>query len=129
MHRALILILTLFLASEASAGRVIVRVPEGINLSQEKMTERLAGAAPSGAGRYDTFDIVVYYYSLGVETLSYTDADTLSATMKGGGIRALIKCKKNNILEKALFIEAEGADEDRILENFRRAVSDAIRGL
>lgn len=129
MHKALILALTLFLAAEAAAGPVIVRVPGGINLSEERVRERLAGVMPAGSGRYDTFEIVVYYYSMGIETFSYSDTDTLSESTRKGGIKALIKCKKNSVLEKALFIEAAGADEDQILENLRRAVSDAIRGL
>lgn len=129
MRQAVILLISLFIAADAAAGRVLVRVPAGINLSADRVRESLAGVAPSAPGRYDVFEIVIYYYSLGIETFSYGDTDSLSESMKKGGIRALIKCKKNGVLGKALFVEAEGADEARILENFARAVSGAIGGL
>ena len=129
MHKALILALSLLLAAQAAAGRVIVRVPEGINLPEDRVRARLADVAQPGSGRYDTFEIVVYRYSTGVETFSYGDTDTMAESTSRGGIKALIKCKKNNVIEKALFVEAIGNDEDQILENFRRAVSEALRGL
>jgi hypothetical protein len=128
MRKALILALYLFLAARAVADGVTVRVPEGVNLPAGKVRARLAGIAPNPR-RYDALEIVVYYYSMGAETFSYSDTDTISESTGRGGIKALIKCKKNNTLQKALFVEASGADEDQILENFRRAVAEALRGL
>ncbi|HOD14145.1 MAG TPA: hypothetical protein PLA65_01750 [Spirochaetota bacterium] len=126
MRQAVIVLFLLFLAADAAAGRVLVTVPAGINLSAERVRERLAGVATPVSGRFDTFEIVIYYYSLGIETFSYSDTHPLSESVKKGGIRALIKCRKSGVLGKALFVEAEGADESQILDNFARAVSRAI---
>lgn len=128
MRQAVILLLSLLLAADA-AGKVIVKVPPGINLSADRVRERLAGVAPSPACRYDTFEIVIYYYSLGIETYSYSETESLSESVKKGGIRALIKCRRNGVLGKSLFVEAEGEDEARILDNLARAVSGAVAGL
>jgi hypothetical protein len=129
MQQALILIVSLFLAAEAASGPLQVRVPAGISLSADSVREHLRGAAPASTGRYDAVEIVIYYYSPGIETYSYGETDTMSETLKGGLIRALIKCKKNSVLKKALFIEAEGSGTDQILDNFRRAVESALRGV
>jgi hypothetical protein len=123
MRLMLTLLLSYCLA--ASPGDIIIKIPPGINLEEREVRANLPENIKIG-GLYERIEIVIYYFSQGVEKLSYRGKNSLQESMMAGEIRALIKLKKKNVLIKALFITASGINRDQILISFSRKFTEII---
>ncbi len=124
MPPLLALFTALFLAT---AGGVTITIPPGIALEEREI--RAALPERLSTRRYDGIEIVIYYYSLGVEKLSYGGNDEVRETAGEGKINALVKLKKKGKLGKALFISGHGTGKDAILGNFSRTLSETMAHL
>ena len=123
MHLPLTLVLSCCLA--ASPGDIIIKIPPGINLEEREVRTNLPENIKIG-GRYDRIEIVIYYFSQGVEKLSYSGKNSLQESLMAGEIRALVKLKKKSMLCKAIFLTASGANRDQILISFSRKFTEII---
>ena len=119
-------ILSCFLAP--STDGIIIKIPQGINLEEREVRANLPKNLKI-SGRYDRIEIVIYYFSQGVEKLSYSGKNSLDETLTTGEIRALIKLKKNGVLHKALFVTVKGARKEQILTAFAGKISEIISKL
>jgi hypothetical protein len=109
----------------ASPAGIIIKIPQGINLEEREVRANLPENFKTG-GRYDRIEIVIYYFSQGVEKLSYSGKNSLHETMTSGEIRALVKLKQNGVLRKSLFVSASGASRDQILHAFSAKMLEII---
>jgi hypothetical protein len=124
MRQLLLVLISVHLAA-LSGGELLVKIPPGINLKVQEVRADLPARIETMGG-YDRIEIVIYYFSLGVEKFSYTDNNAIQESLMKGEIKALIKLKKKNVLRKALFIAAPGASKEQLLRNFRQVVSDTL---
>jgi hypothetical protein len=120
------IILSCFLAS--TPEEIIIIIPDGVSLEEREVRANLPKNLKTGE-RYDRIEIVIYYFSEGVEKLSYSGKNKLDETLTRGEIRALVKLKKNGRLCKALFVAAQGARKDQILTAFAGRISEIVSKL
>jgi hypothetical protein len=111
----------------AASGMVMIKIPPGVPLEESAVRAALPGNIAVGKG-FDRIEIVVYYFSLGIERLSYGDNDEIRESAQEGKMKALIKLKKNGVLTRALFISSGGAGKDEILKAFSREFAVTIAG-
>ena len=69
MQLAITFIFSCFLA--ASPVGIVIKTPPGINLEEREVRAKLPEIIKTG-GRFDKIEIVIYYFSQGVEKFSYT---------------------------------------------------------
>ena len=110
-------------AEEHKIEKLKITIPAGISLMEGEIRERLPEDLTRIKNDYDTIEIVIYYYSIGTEKLSYGDEENFGLTSNDGKIMSLIKLSKNGALQRVIFIDAAGSGKDEILSNFSRAVS------
>lgn len=120
------LVLAITLAVHTGA-ELVVKIPPGINLKELEVRADLPASVKT-RGDYDRIEIIIYYFSRGIEKFSYSESNALKESQMKGEIQALIKFKSKKILRKALFIDASGASRDQILQNFSRVVTDTLAG-
>jgi hypothetical protein len=108
-------------------GELVVKIPPGIHVKEHEIRAELPGSIHT-RGSYDRIEIVIYYFSLGIEKFSYNENSAMQESLMKGEIKALIKLKSSNVLRKALFIAASGTSREQIIINFTRAVTDALAG-
>jgi hypothetical protein len=123
--RLLLLLLLSVPLTAPPGGELLVRVPPGINLKEHEIRADLPARIQTRGG-YDRIEIVIYYFSLGIEKFSYSENNAMQESMMKGEIKALIKLKTGTVLRKALFIAAPGTSRDQILSNFRQVVTDTL---
>jgi hypothetical protein len=126
MQLLLSLMLSIHLAASAG-GEVIIKIPPGINVREHEIRTELPGDIQT-RGSYDRIEIVIYYFSLGIEKFSYNENNAMQESLMKGEIKALIKLKSNNVLRKALFVAASGTSREQIINNFTRIVTDTLAG-
>src|SRR5271157_62413 len=102
------LLLSFFLAETGLDSRLIIKIPPGVALSEQEVRSFFRDTQRNAADNYETIEIVIYSFSLGIETLTYSDNDPIRMSLQKGEIKALIKLKKNSILKKVLFVNADG---------------------
>ncbi len=115
-------LLSVFLADSAIAPKLFIKVPPGIPLSEQEVRSRFPNSRDISADRYETIEIVIYVFSLGIEKLTYSESGQINTSTQKGEIKALIKLKMNSTLKKVLFVNAEGSSKEEILKNFSRSV-------
>ncbi|MBP7737235.1 MAG: hypothetical protein KA369_14745 [Spirochaetes bacterium] len=120
-----LLSLLLSLSFSATSGDVLLKIPRGIDLREQELQADLPRAVPTRAG-YDRIEIVIYYFSQGIEKFTYSDNNTMKESLMKGEMKALVKMKKNNVLRKAFFIAASGANREQIIQNFCKAVAETL---
>jgi len=123
MH-LLSIVLSIILAAPP-VGELVVKIPAGISLKEDEVRADLPGSMRTRSG-YDRIEIIIYYFSQGIEKFSYVDNNAMKESQTKGEIKALIKCKSNRVLRKALFVTASGASREQILLNFARVVNDTL---
>jgi hypothetical protein len=120
------LFLIFLIVNQANAGGVIIKIPPGIDLSEPEIRAHLSENTRTILNKHDLVEIVIYYFSLGIEKFTYSDDDSMSLTSQKGEIRALIKLKNNAVLKDVLFIQAYGNSRQQILESFSQSITDAL---
>ncbi len=120
-----LLSLLLSLSFSATSGDVLLKIPRGIDLREQELQADLPRAVPTRAS-YDRIEIVIYYFSQGIEKFTYSDNNTMKESLMKGEMKALVKMKKNNVLRKAFFIAASGANREQIIQNFCKAVAETL---
>jgi hypothetical protein len=123
MQQMMAFILSSFLA--ASPGGIIIKIPPGINLEEKEVRANLPENFQTG-DRYDRIEIVIFYFSQGVEKFTYNGKNSLHETLTPGEIRALVKLKQKGVLRKSLFVSAGGASRDQILHAFSVKMAEII---
>jgi hypothetical protein len=97
------------------------------------ITEREAIAAVSSvlketnSGRY-LIEIVIFSYSSGKEVFSYPEnnPDKMNIKTFSGNISALLKFKQEKVLQKVIFLEAEGNGKEEILRGLAKEIQRAV---
>ena len=120
------LLLSCFLAGTGADAGLIIKIPPGIALSEQEVRSLFQNNRQSTADNYETIEIVIYSFSLGIEKLTYSENDLIRMSLQKGEIKALIKFKKKSSLKKALFINADGASKEEILKNFSLILSNSL---
>ncbi len=120
-------LLSLLLSMNFSAvtGEIVLKIPPGINLREQEIPAELLRAIPTKGG-YDRIEIVIYYFSQGIEKFSYNDNNTMKESLMKGEIKALIKLKRDKVLSKALFVTASGTSREQIIQNFCKTVAETL---
>src|SRR4030042_5774028 len=121
-----LLLTTIIYCYCATAGEIIIKIPTGINLEKKDVRAYLPKAIDANTA-YDRIEIVIYYFSQGVEKFSFTDNNVMLKSLRKGEIRSLVKIKKNKYLMKELFVNAKGANTEQILSNFAQAIVNTPR--
>lgn len=125
----MIILISLLLSlspAAGQAGEITLTIPPGINLNRDEIKVHVPGAAPAGNPR-GRIEIVIYYFSEGIEKIVYNENSMQESTHRGT-IRALVKLKREGVLRRALFIDAEGRNREDILKNFSLKLSAALSG-
>jgi hypothetical protein len=122
----LIFMLSCCFTGTGTDGGIIIKIPAGIELSEQEVREILPKNARNIVPAYDMIEIVIYYFSLGIEKFTFSDTDPLTLSSQKGEIQALIKLKKNAVLTKALFVKADGSSREDILRSFSRSIADIL---
>lgn len=123
MQLVLSLVLSYYFA--VSPGDITITIPPSMNLQEAEVRACLPGSISMG-DRYDRIELVIYYFSEGIEKFSYGDSGAMKETLGKGEIRALVKLKKAKVLRKALFISASGNNRSQLLDNFSRVLTDTL---
>lgn len=121
----LLLSLLLSMNLSAATGEILLKIPPGINLKEKEIQAELLRAIPTKGG-YDRIEIVIYYFSQGIEKFSYNDNNTMKESLMKGEIKALLKMKRKNVLSKALFVTASGTSREQIIQNFCKIVLETL---
>mgnify|MGYP000995752109 CR=1 FL=1 len=108
----------------AAFGDVKITIPPGIALEEREVRAFLPERVP--AFRNDDIEIVVYYFSSGIERLSYSATDEIQESAGDGKIEALIKLKQKGVLVRVIFISARGNGKEAILMNFSEAFAEEL---
>ncbi|MBN1497998.1 MAG: hypothetical protein JXA07_14590 [Spirochaetes bacterium] len=108
----------------AAFGDVKITIPSGIALEEREVRTILPDRVT--VCRYDGIEIVVYYYSSGIERLSYGANNEIQESAGDGKIEALIKLKQKGVLVRVIFITARGNGKEAILRNFSEAFAEKI---
>ncbi len=124
MQLLLTLLLSITLAAPPGA-ELVVKVPPGISLREQEVRAGLPGSIKTSGG-YDRIEIIIYYFSRGIEKFSYSGSNAMKESLMNGEIKALVKLKTKKVLRKALFITASGTSHEQILSNFSRVVNDTL---
>ena len=124
MQLTLSIVLTIILAAPP-VGELVVKIPAGISLKEEEVRTELPRSVRTRGG-YDRIEIIVYYFSQGIEKFSYGDNNAMKESQMRGEIKGLVKLKKNNVLRKALFLTASGTDREEILRGFCKTVAETL---
>ncbi len=121
------LLLSLFLSCHfaASPGEIILKIPPGINLDESEVRADLPRTINTRGG-YDRIEIIIYYFSQGIEKFSYSENNAMQESLMEGEIKALIKLKSNKVLRKALFVAASGTSREQIIRNFSLTVAGTL---
>ena len=125
--RLLLSVLMSIALAAPRGGEVIIKIPHGINVGEHEIRADLPASIQTRGG-YDRIEIVIYYFSLGIEKFSYSENNAMQETLMKGEIKALIKLKTGTVLRKALFIAASGTSREQIISNFNRAVTGTLAG-
>jgi hypothetical protein len=127
MLRFATLLLSFFLVNTGVDSGLIIKIPPGIALSEQEVRPFFRDNPRNAADSRETIEIVIYSFSLGIEKITYSENDPIRISLQKGEIRALIKLKKNSILKKVLFVNADGTSKDEILKNFSLTLSNSLR--
>jgi hypothetical protein len=126
MLQMLSIALSIILAAPP-VGELMVRIPASISLKEQEVRANLPGSVRTRGG-YDRIEIIIYYFSQGIEKFSYGDNNAMRESQTKGEIKALVKLKRNNVLRKALFLKASGTSREQILHNFSNNVAEILSG-
>lgn len=95
-----------------------VRISPGINLS---VNEVLSATSPyaSDMNRHPySFEILIYYYSSGIETTTYSPDGKEAKITEKGILKAAVKFRKHGKFDDVIFVYAFGDNKKEILESF-----------
>lgn len=101
---------------------IVIHIPDEISLQKNEITPLLDNLKIIES--YQKLEIVFFYFSTGIERISYNGKNSISQVILDGGIKALLKFKNNNKLLKVLFIEAKGRGKKDILKKFREKINE-----
>lgn len=103
---------------QAAAADISFSVPDSAALTGEELAGHFTDVRASRfRGDYE-IQVVVYYFSPGVEVFTYSGSGEMGLSFEKGVIKALVKIKKAGKLSNVKFISAEGSDRKEILDNF-----------
>ena len=112
----------LLFAASAGCEEITIKyyVPDDINLTENEL------AFAPVKSKYQSIEVVIYYYSESIERLAYNENSEFSQSTKMGGIKSLVKLKKGRKLAKVLFVEATGESKTEIIKNFHDSLKKII---
>jgi len=120
-----LLSLLLSINLSAATGEILLKIPPGVILREQEIPADLLRPINTKGG-YDRIEIVIYYFSQGIEKFSYNDNNTMKESLMKGEIKALLKLKRYNVLDKALFVTASGTSREQIIRNFCKTVLETL---
>jgi len=120
-----LLSLLLSINLSAATGEILLKIPPGVILREQEIQADLLRPINTKGG-YDRIEIVIYYFSQGIEKFSYNDNNTMKESLMKGEIKALLKLKRYNVLDKALFVTASGTSREQIIRNFCKTVLETL---
>ena len=110
-----------------SYNKLIVSIPEGINISKDELHGRFAPLKLVDGSAY-TLKITVYGYSQGAEIISFSSGDEFSTRKGKAWIKALIQVINGDEIVMAYIIEVSGNGREELLDTFASRVQEKISG-
>jgi len=123
---ALLLIFLTFLTSSCRESSVTFNgieyvIPEHIDIKADDLKSRFSEFKTDPASSIHIV-IVLYSYSSGAETISFSGGDDLKTAIAGGRLKALVKVMDGKKIIRAEFVEGYGNSKDDMLVSFVKEI-------
>ena len=125
INALLLIFLTMLISScrESSVAfsRIEYVIPEHIDIKADDLKSRFSEFKTDPASSIYIV-IVLYSYSSGAETISFSGGEDLKTAIAGGRLKALVKVMDGKKIIRAEFVEGDGNSKDDMLVSFVKEI-------
>lgn len=125
INALLLIFLTILVSScrESSVtfNRIEYVIPEHIDIKADDLKNRFSEFKIDPASSIRIV-IVLYCYSSGAETFSFSGGEDLKTAIAGGRLKALVKVMEGEKIIRAEFVEGNGNSKDDMLVSFVKEI-------
>ncbi len=121
----ILIILCAISTIHAKENSVCVTVARHISINSDEIKDCIEHNNNS----YEQIEIIIYYFSRGVETLTLSEDAEMSRTVSDGKIKCLMKFKNKKKLKKIIFLEATGNEHDDLVKKLIVSINKHINGV
>ncbi len=107
--------------TSVALNRIEYIIPSHINIKTEDLSSRFVEVKTDSSSSVYAV-IVLYSYSSGAETISFSGGNDVTTTTAGGRLKALVKVMDGKKILKAEFVEGAGGSSEEMLSSFAREI-------
>jgi hypothetical protein len=102
-------------------NRIEYIIPDHINIKKEDLSSRFAEVKTDSSSSVYVV-IVLYSYSSGAETISFSGGNDVTTTTAGGRLKALVKVMDGKKILRAEFVEGVGGSSEEMLSSLLQEI-------
>jgi len=103
-----------------------IKIPETISLSHKDLSTLIYHRTKS---RGNKIEIVIYYYTSGIEVIKYTENQGITKKIKNGQLHALVKFKINKKIDKVSFIKISADGKKALISALKKEIKTLVTAL
>jgi len=107
--------------SSVAFNRIEYIIPGHINIKTEDLRSRFSVIKTDSSSSIYIV-IVLYSYSSGAETISFSGGNDVTTSTAGGRLKALVKVMDGKKILRAEFVEGAGGSSEEMLSSFAQAI-------